>query len=333
MRAAAEARRRTPPPAARRTGARPPARRIARLAQGDRIDRDGPAAARGEALDDRAGEGEAREAVGAGGVEDAGVRVPPSVAAHAAGYGQDRLGEVRRIGRAAELVLDDAQAILLGGQADHRAHEIAAMGPIEPGGAQDHVARIGRRRRSLAGQLRAAVDVERRRRVGLVIGRALGPVEDVVGGDLDHGDAEPGGAGGGGGRAVAVDGEGQVRLALCLVHGGVGRGVDHDVGLERLHRRRERLRPQQVDQGPRAVPDHDAGGRRGLAQGPRELTPRAGDEDPHGQTNPPPAARPRSGSHQSRRSKYQAIVCSSPLSKLSWGHQPSIRSSLPGSIA
>ena len=78
----------------------------------------------------------------------------------------------------------------------------------------------------LAGEFGGAVDVERAGGVGLDVGCRLGAVEDVVGGEVDDGGAEAGGlfaedAGGGG-----VDGVGEFGLALGLVDGGVGGGVD-----------------------------------------------------------------------------------------------------------
>ena len=58
------------------------------------------------------------------------------------------------------------------------------------------MALVGGRGRLLAGQLGAAVGGERRRLVGLDVGRALGAVEDVVAGDVDDAGADRGGRGG-----------------------------------------------------------------------------------------------------------------------------------------
>ena len=72
------------------------------------------------------------------------------------------------------------------GEAQHRLDEVAAADAEQPGGADDEVALVGGGDRLLAGELGAAVGRERRRLVALHVGRALGAVEDVVGGDVDE---------------------------------------------------------------------------------------------------------------------------------------------------
>ena len=108
----------------------------------------------------------------------------------------DAVGEVPGVGRRADLVVDDEDLVLVGGEAQHRLDEVAAADPEEPGGADDEVARVGGRGRLLAGELGAAVGGERRRLVALDVGRALGAVEDVVGGDVDDAGADRRGGGG-----------------------------------------------------------------------------------------------------------------------------------------
>ncbi len=78
---------------------------------------------------------------------------------------------------------------LAAGEPQHRLDEVVAADPEEAGRADDEVALVGGRDGLLAGQLGAAVGRERRRLVALDVGRALGAVEDVVGGDVD--DAAP----------------------------------------------------------------------------------------------------------------------------------------------
>ena len=80
--------------------------------------------------------------------------------------GQQRSGDVARGGRAAALVVDDAQAGRARGEAQHGPHEFG-RGAVDPGRAQDHVARRCAAHRLLARELGGAVDAERTGRVVL----------------------------------------------------------------------------------------------------------------------------------------------------------------------
>ena len=128
------------------------------------------------------------------------------------------------------------------GEAQHRLDEVAAADPEEPGGADDEVALVGGGGRLLAGQLGAAVGRERRRLVGLHVGRALGAVEDVVGGDVDDAGADLGRGGGDVAGAVAVDREGRLLGLLGAVDVGPGGAVDDHVGPLELELALERRR-------------------------------------------------------------------------------------------
>ncbi|MNP37257.1 hypothetical protein D3C76_1306970 [compost metagenome] len=89
--------------------------------------------------------------------------------------------------------------------------------------------------RLLAGQLAAPVDAER---IGLVVfgvGAGLAAVEHVVGGVVDQRNAQGLGFFGKDARSDGIDGKRRVRFAFGLVDGSVGRGVDDQVGLERLY--------------------------------------------------------------------------------------------------
>ena len=92
------------------------------------------------------------------------------------------------------------------------------------------MALVGGGGRLLAGELGAAVGRERRRLVGLDVGRALGAVEDVVGGDVDDRGADRRGRGGDVAGAVAVDGERRLLGLLGAVDVGPGGAVDDHVG-------------------------------------------------------------------------------------------------------
>ena len=96
----------------------------------------------------------------------------------------------------------------------------------------------GRRRAdgALARLLAGAIDRGGIDGILLDIGAALAAVEDIVGRDMDQGRADGLAGFGQGRRPVAIDGEGELGLALGLVDGGVGGGVDHQIGLLGDHR-------------------------------------------------------------------------------------------------
>jgi len=154
--------------------------------------------------------------------------------------------DVGRRGRPAALVVDDGQPVAPLPDPQHGGDEIRPVPGMDPGRAQDRVGTAGFGHRALAGELRAAIGAERRRRVVLAPG-PLGPaVEDVVGGDMQEG--QPArrrrarhGAGCGG-----VDGGGQRLLRLGPVDGGVGGGIDHHIGTRRPDRRGAGFRVGQI---------------------------------------------------------------------------------------
>ncbi len=73
------------------------------------------------------------------------------------------------------LVRHDADLGLVGRDAQHGADEVRAVGRIDPGGAQDGVARVRGRDRPLAAELAAPVDAERPDGVVLDIGGRFAP--------------------------------------------------------------------------------------------------------------------------------------------------------------
>src|SRR4029077_3408006 len=69
----------------------------------------------------------------------------------------DAVGEVPGVGGRADLVADDEDLAVIGGEAQHGLDEVAPTGPEQPGGADDEVALVGSAGRLLPGQLAAAV--------------------------------------------------------------------------------------------------------------------------------------------------------------------------------
>ena len=160
-----------------------------------------------------------------------------------------RLRQMRGVGGARDLVGDDDHLGLLGADPQHRLDEVRPVGPEQPRGTDDEVARVGDLRRGLAGLLRATVGGDRAREVGLDVGRALGAVEDVVAGDVEGAGAVGGGRcrddpGGG-----VVDPHRAALVGLGAVHVGPGRGVDDRVGSHLGDRVLDRLRVGDVELG------------------------------------------------------------------------------------
>ena len=137
--------------------------------------------------------------------------------------------DVARGGRAAALVVDDGEAVALAGKPQDGLHEIMAVRAIDPGRAQDHVARIVGRDRALACELARAIDIERGGRVGFDVRRVLLAVEDVVGGNMDERNGVAFGLGGEMCGRLGVDGERSGLVALGAVDVGVGGGVDDGI--------------------------------------------------------------------------------------------------------
>src|ERR1700741_2936877 len=67
-------------------------------------------------------------------------------------------GNVAGMGRAADLVVDDADRVALAAQSQHGAYEIRAAWAENPGSAQDRVTRAGGLHCQFAGKLAAAID-------------------------------------------------------------------------------------------------------------------------------------------------------------------------------
>jgi hypothetical protein len=81
-------------------------------------------------------------------------------------------------------------------------------------------------------------------------------------------------------RRGGIDGTGQIRLGFRLVHGGVGGGVDHDVGGKRAHGLAQRVGVRQVELASIQGMQLAQAGQRAL-QFAAELSGAAGEQDIH----------------------------------------------------
>ena len=135
-------------------------------------------------------------------------------------------GEVLGPGGRAVLVGDDADLFALAGEAKDGEQEVFAARAVNPAGAEDHVRCAGGGQGLLAGKLGGAVDAKRAG--GGIFDPGLGAVarEDVVGGKMQHGDAEASGFLPENFGRDGVDGVCLLGLAFRLVDRGVGRRID-----------------------------------------------------------------------------------------------------------
>ena len=130
----------------------------------------------------------------------------------------------------ADLVVDDGETVALARKAKHGEEKIVAVGAVDPAGAEDEEFAAAAFDSPLARELAGAVDIERIRRVRLDPRRGFAAVENVVGGVVDEKGVAPAGFFGEDARRLLVDGVGKIALGLGAVDGGVGGGVENDIG-------------------------------------------------------------------------------------------------------
>ena len=139
----------------------------------------------------------------------------------------DRLGEITRPRRLADLVGDDVERLALAGQRQHCRDEVRPVGPVEPGGPHDERVGVRGAHGPLPCSLRAAVGRARVLRMIDVVRSRAPAVEDVVGRDVH----ELCRSRSRGARDVEgtrrVEGEGRRLLRLGGIDRGV-RGTVHD---------------------------------------------------------------------------------------------------------
>jgi len=141
------------------------------------------------------------------------------------------LGQGARPGGAADLVIHDAQGFLFPRPFQNFGDEAGPAEGVDPTGAEDQVNAANILDRSFSSKFGLTVDVEGVGFVFFGVGFALGAVEDIIGGIMDQSAVEPFGFLSEDAWASAVDGHGQVGLALRFVDVCIGGGVDDQVGL------------------------------------------------------------------------------------------------------
>jgi hypothetical protein len=218
------------PLAVREDGEVRPLRLRARLRGGDRGQLDVHAAE----LEDALGEGKPGALAAAGDVVES---VCDAVSTLRFEQRDDGVGQVRRRGRGHHLIVDHPHRAGLA-ETDHRLDEVAALAAgarhsVEPGGADDEVARTEGANQVLARQFRGAVDTDRVGQVFFPVRNAAAAVEDVVGAEMDQREIELLG------QACQVVGAGGVdrerggRLVLADVHLVVRARIHDGVGPQR----------------------------------------------------------------------------------------------------
>ena len=206
------------------------------------------------------------------------------------------------------------------------------MGRHDPRGPQDQGIAARRRDPLFAQQFGAAIGPEGGRRM---FGRKRSfpcPVKDIIGRDMQEGQAQFGTAPGHGGGGVAVHHSCCGLFRLGLVDGSPGGGVDHQITIG--NRGGTGGRVAQIGRVPakearrhshRAAPGEFAGELPGLAE----------DQNLHVFTpsRTPTPARACSGFHQASLSRYHCTVRSNPSSTVTEGRQPNSVRIRVGSMA
>jgi hypothetical protein len=163
---------------------------------------------------------------------------------------ETRLGNVTRRARAAALICDHRQTVTLGCEPQNRPDKILAIGTVDPRRAQDDVPRISGPDPALARELAAAVGIERRHRILFDIGRALSPVEHIIGRDMDKRNPAMPGVGRKSRWRLGVDRERDRFIAFGTINVSIGGRVDDRTPRLRRDDPRDRSRIFQIELGP-----------------------------------------------------------------------------------
>ena len=145
-------------------------------------------------------------------------------------------------GGRAKLIVDHGQLFTLLSQSQHGFAEVGATRGVHPAGTENQVPLAVRGNPLLAFQLGLSVHIERRGRIAFDPGPGAAAVKHVIRRVMHQPGTELARLFGKNARRQGVDGAGEFRLALGLVHGGV-RGRIHDhVGLHPPDGLRQALR-------------------------------------------------------------------------------------------
>ena len=130
---------------------------------------------------------------------------------------------------------------------DSRLEREVAIKVLSEGLAKDDVARIGGADAAFAREFAAAIGIERRHGIPFDIGRALAPVEHVIGRDVNERNPAAPGLDCKSRRRVGIDSERSCLFAFRTIDIGIGSRVDDSA--PRLHRDhpRDRARIFQVE--------------------------------------------------------------------------------------
>jgi hypothetical protein len=96
-----------------------------------------------------------------------------------------RIGDVRGGGWATDLIIYDLKLAPFSGKTQHGPDEVRAVRAVNPGRTQNHMLGASRSHSVLAFGLAEPIGTERSKGIVFAIGRSLGPVEDVIRGNLD----------------------------------------------------------------------------------------------------------------------------------------------------
>src|SRR5260370_2649006 len=111
----------------------------------------------------------------------------PTVTNYLLRDGDGRRGDIRRVGRAPNLIIDHAKLVPLCRQAEHRTYEICPEGRIDPRRPQDDMPGVCCGDGQFSLKLGLPIDASWIDGVALDIGGILSSVENLIPGQMDDG--------------------------------------------------------------------------------------------------------------------------------------------------
>jgi hypothetical protein len=198
---------------------------------------------------DQAREVVPRESIGARNMRYSRIVGLPARPNHPARHHDRSPGEIRRIARAACLIVDNPETFSRNKLAPDRADEVGAERRIHPGRPQDDVPSVCQHHGSLPIQLRSSVDVLRIGLVWFFVGAGLLSIEYVVSREVDDRDLLARCRGSNFACTVAIDRKREFRFVFRHVDRGICRCVDDNVRSELRDGRSDRSVPQQISIG------------------------------------------------------------------------------------
>ena len=172
---------------------------------------------------------------GGGEVVEAEGEIFAAIAEVAGGDVGGGVGEECCSGGSAELVGDDAEFVPTRGKSEDGFDEVFPVGAEDPAGSENEMIGATGGQGFFTCELGLAVDAERVRGIGFVVGGGFSAIENVVGRIVDNECAEFRGLLAEDARGVAIHSVGQIRLGLGFIDRRVSAGAEDHMRLGRTH--------------------------------------------------------------------------------------------------